>query len=501
MRNPMKPVIMGTHRVRASYFKTVAMALGSLQCASVLRIAAMFQMEPRKLFICIFTELKKIKSVPLQMSTTIPASPATFMTSSGTFGSNFSNVSTGTYISNIAMSGNITASSTVSLGSHLLVSSNVTVTGNITGSNYISAPYVSAGNIGFFRNRIINGDMRIDQRHEGTVLAVSSGAPTTVDKFGVYNSQAVVVNLQRSSLPTPLLGFNYALKFNPVGTSSSTTGILHMFQNIEGYNIADLNWGTSIAVSITVSFYIYISVAGTYSCFLSSSAGMANSQPFTITAAQINTWQQISLTYAGPQTGTWNLAASQGLTVNIQLMAGGTYVSANNTWLVASGNGAIGATTNTFMSSTANVAYITGVQFEKGTVATPFEFRPYAEEMRLCQRTFEKSYDAGTVPGSISSSGTAGDRTQVSGTNIFVVQGYFLTQKMYSSNSVTIYSPNDGSSGHWYQDNNGGGTNSNVAVYSGSVGNRGVVAYMSGVQMYAGNGVTFQWTCEAEIGS
>jgi len=270
--------------------------------------------------------------------------------------------------------------------SALTVSGNMTVAGNI-----------NAGNLGMFRNRIINGDMRIDQRNAG-VAATISGSIYTADRWIVHDTAASAsVTAQRVRAPSNPYGFPYALSIvNTVAQASLGVQEYCGFeQRIEGYNVDDFMWGGAYAEPVTVSFVAYSTVAGTYSM---SVRNATNTASFVSTFAMpvANQWTRIEKIIPGETVSSWNIDNTLGLALNITLAAGTNWQTGDiNRWTnssrAPSGFGYIAATGMTnFMATVNGQFYLTGVQMEKGTLATGFERRPYGLEFQLCQRYLYK---------------------------------------------------------------------------------------------------------------
>jgi len=245
------------------------------------------------------------------------------------------------------------------------------------------------------RNRIINGDMRIDQRNNGAaVVAVAGGGYHTVDRFNLFDNLGSM-DIQQSTIAPA--GFSYSTKYtvNVAGTLAATS-IVSPNQSIEGLSVADLNWGTVNAKQITVSFWCRSSITGVYGFWIrNSAADRSYTSNFTINS--VDTWQLISISVAGDTTGTWLTTNAAGLTVGVSLALGADRLGAANAWQAGSfygtssqvaWHGTVGAT-----------FYITGVQLEAGSVATPFEHRQYGQELALCQRYYyQQTYDATNQP-------------------------------------------------------------------------------------------------------
>ena len=238
-----------------------------------------------------------------------------------------------------------------------------------------------------FRNRIINGAMVIDQRNAGA--SGTGNSNYTVDRWQYYGSQASKVTWQQNAgSVTPPAGFTNYLGVTSSSAYSILTGdYFGIQQGIEGYNVADLNWGTANAKTITLSFWVRSSLTGTFGGALNNS-GSSRSYPFTYTISAANTWEQKSVTIAGDTSGTWLTTNGAGLTVNFGLGMGTTFSGTAGVWASANYVSATGATS--VVGTNGATFYITGVQLEVGSTATSFDYRPYGTELGLCQRYYAK---------------------------------------------------------------------------------------------------------------
>jgi hypothetical protein len=243
-----------------------------------------------------------------------------------------------------------------------------------------------------FRNRIINGDMRISQAAAGaSITPASSGANASnfaVDRFRIaYSQNSKLTAQQNAGSVTPPTGFK-----NYLGVSVSTTatvGASDYFlvgQAIEGFNLADLEWGTANAKSITISFWAYSNTTGTFGGAINNSA-YDRAYPFTYAISSANTWEYKTVSLSGDTTGTWLTTNGVGAYVWFSLGTGSSRSTTASSWASGEYYSATGATS--LMGSTSNYLYITGVQLEVGSVATEFERRPYGTELALCQRYFQ----------------------------------------------------------------------------------------------------------------
>jgi hypothetical protein len=236
-----------------------------------------------------------------------------------------------------------------------------------------------------FRNRIINGAMVIDQRNAGASVTLGSGGAYVLDRFDFTTSQASKISAQRNAgSVTPPAGFANYLGVTSLSSYSVLTGDYFLLsQKIEGFNTSDLMFGTASAATVTLSFWVRSSLTGTFGGSLTNSAGN-RLYPFSYTISAANTWEQKTITVAGDTTGTWVGATNGvGLAVFFGLGVGSTNSGTAGAW-GTSGYSATGATS--VVGTNGATFYITGVQLEKGSTATSFDYRPYGTELQLCQR-------------------------------------------------------------------------------------------------------------------
>jgi hypothetical protein len=253
----------------------------------------------------------------------------------------------------------------------------------------LAGQFDSASTFGF-RNRIINGAMVIDQRNAGAALTVNSGTDFfPVDRFlAVGTASSGVFTVQRSS--TAPTGFINSLvaTVTTADASLAASDQYYVSQIIEGLNVADLAWGTASAATVTLSFQVYSSLTGTFGGAIRNSAAN-RSYPFTYTISVANTWEQKTVTIAGDTTGTWLTTNGKGLDITWTLGLGSTFSGTAGSWAAANYKGASGVTN--VMATNGATFYITGVQLEKGSTATSFDYRPYGTELALCQRYYFKA--------------------------------------------------------------------------------------------------------------
>ena len=243
-----------------------------------------------------------------------------------------------------------------------------------------ASPYV-------LKNRIINGDMRIDQRNAGASSTPTNGT-YQLDRWQSVLTQASKFSVQQNAgAITPPVGFTNYLGVTSSSAYSVLTGDTFLVsQLIEGYNVADLGWGTANAKTVTLSFQVYSSLTGTFGGALLN--GAANrSYTFSYSVPVANTWTTISVTIAGDTSGTWLTTNGIGMYVRFGLGSGSTFTQTANSW--GTGNVVQPPSTVSVVGTNGATFYITGVQLEIGTSATPFERRLYNQELAACQRYYE----------------------------------------------------------------------------------------------------------------
>jgi hypothetical protein len=254
------------------------------------------------------------------------------------------------------------------------------------------------------KNRIINGDMVIAQR--GTALISVSTDPTPrnypVDRFFCAASGGGVYSTQQSS--TAPANFNNSI-INTVTTADSSIAagdVYYMAQAIEGFNIADLGWGTANAQTVTLSFWVRSSVTGTFSGSIRNA--LANrAYVFTYTISAANTWEKETITIPGDTSGTWDTTTGAGAFIAWDLGSGTNFNGTASSW--TAGNYLRASSAVNWIATNGATFYITGVQLEQNTSATPFERRLYNQELANCQRYYVPL--GGNLVGMLNGSGTA----------------------------------------------------------------------------------------------
>lgn len=251
---------------------------------------------------------------------------------------------------------------------------------NLTGDFVPSQPMM-------FRNKIINGDMRIDQRNGGSAVTTAGSFP--VDRFGVLHSTDGAFSAQQdSSAPS---GFTNSIKWTTTTADSSLAATQHALvrQRVEGNNIYDLGFGTASAKTITLSFWTKSSLTGTFGgSFLNN--GQTRCYPFSYTISSANTWEHKTITIAGDTDTsiTWLTNNSIGLEIFWSMGVGSDYDGTAGAWTSTPYQYSATGAVSVIGTLNANW-YLTGVQLEVGSSVTPFEHRPTDIEFSLCKRYYE----------------------------------------------------------------------------------------------------------------
>jgi hypothetical protein len=305
-----------------------------------------------------------------------------------------------------------------------------------------------------FKNRIFNGSMVIDQRNAGASYTQVNGA-YNLDRWAgnSYNGGAVAnkFSVQRSA--TAPTGFSNSMLVTSLSASATTTSdIYNIEQKIEGFNTSDLMYGTANAVTTTLSFWVRSSLTGTFGGAIKNEA-RNRAYPFTYTISAANTFEYKTITIPGDITGTWVGGTNgTGIWLSFGLGVGSSFSGTAGAWGAGDLFSATGA--QYLISTNGATFYITGVQLEKGSTATSFDYRPYGTELMLCQRYFQL-YQAAGAQDTVSM-GNAENTTR----------GYFLLSlpvSMRTAPACTLTATNFSMRG----------TTSFVACTSGSMGGAG----------------------------
>ena len=340
------------------------------------------------------------------------------------------------------------------------------------------------------KNRIINGAMVIDQRNAGaSVTANDSVFP--VDRFSIRTSLSSKGTAQQST--TVPAGFKNSLLFtSTAATSLGASDYMTITQFIEGFNVADLGWGTANAQTVTLSFWVRSSLTGTFGGSLNNTS--SRSYPFTYTISSANTFEYKTITIAGDTSGTWPTDNTSCIRLWLGLGVGSTYSGTAGAWAGAAYLSATGATS--VVGTNGATFYITGVQLEKGSTATSFDYRPYGTELSLCQRYYEKSYDIGIAPGTAGTNGLQehyGSCDQSGYSQAFRV--FEVSKRATPTMSFWNY---DGSAGNVYYSRSGVGTTAASATAN-RVGTQSCCVYANTGGTWVATIMNYHYSANAEL--
>lgn len=254
-------------------------------------------------------------------------------------------------------------------------------------SGNLTVPSLNGGQLAGMRNKIINGAMEIDQRNNGAAVVDSTGtSPFVVDRWQVVTRSGATITAHRA----PSGGGSARRHLSVIINSAKTPAPTDQFritQGIEGLNVADLWVGTVNAKTVTLSFETCHSVTGTFSGALFNAA-FNRSFIFTYTQNAANTWEAKSITIPLDTTGTWAADNTTGLYVSFDYGSGSSLQTATvGSW--QAGLFLRSSSATTLVSTAGAIFRLQAVQLEVGSVATPFEHRPYGTELALCQRYYE----------------------------------------------------------------------------------------------------------------
>ena len=335
------------------------------------------------------------------------------------------------------------------------------------------------------KNMVINGDMRVSQRH-GTGEVTPSNNTYTLDQMRWDASQSSKFKVQQvTDAPT---GFSHSMKVTSLAATSQGSTDFFLLQNfIEGKNSARLNWGTSDAQPVTLSFYVKSSIAGIHPCGIRNRAyNRSIVKKYKINMP--NSWEYKTVTFPGCTDGTWETGIHAGLKINFGIGAGSNFEASPGIYVAAPDF--ITSDSVNVLGTNGATWYITGIQLESGKLATPFEHRHITDEMTLCERYYQNSFIEGNIPGTSTANGDAVITTSwgdgnAPGPNPFRVA-------MRTDQTVTLRARGSTTVG---QVNHNG---SSVTASAQQIGSKGI-AYIetgAGASAYAFNAFTFELNAE-----
>jgi hypothetical protein len=338
-----------------------------------------------------------------------------------------------------------------------------------------------------FRNRIINGAMILDQRNAGASVTQTTGNLFTVDRFYVTGSVTTKFTAQRNAgSVTPPVGFiNYLGCTSSSAYSVAAGDYFVVQQSIEGLNCTDLSWGTASAQTVTLSFWVRSSLTGTFGGSLRNSANN-RSYPFSYTISAATTWEYKTITIAGDTSGTWLTSTGIGINLTFSLGTGSTFSGTAGAWAGSNFLSATGATS--VVGTNGATLYITGVQLERGTQATGYEYENYTSLLAKCQRYFYKTYDIATTPGTVTGIGAIG--TAINGIGYAQLPIYYPVN-LRTDPTVTFYNASSGATGTW---RDGGATDRTMTINGGATS-----SYIYNYTSAANSLITGHLTASAEL--
>jgi hypothetical protein len=310
------------------------------------------------------------------------------------------------------------------------------------------------------KNYLLNGAMMVNQRYPSGTLYTGSTVGVTaafpVDMFTINFSFDGTLTAQQIAQATPG-GSPARLKvlIGTADTAIASTQYVALVTKIEGSRVADLQWGTANAKTVTLDFGCNLP-SGTYGIGVQNAAqNRSYVTTFSISAPEAGTDVRRSVVIPGDTAGTWPKDNSTGMLVFLGLSAGSVYQTTAGAW----GAGAFFATSlqSNFAGTAGNVAHFFDVGlYAASAPPSTFQVPDFVSELAACERYYEKSYNLNVTPGTASEfSGSFGFFIAgLSGSTAIGAVVDFRQQKRISP-TVTPYSTNTGSSGVIYDANGG----------------------------------------------
>ena len=351
------------------------------------------------------------------------------------------------------------------------------------------------------RNIIINGAMNVAQRASSS----NNNGYTSVDRWKIessnitHNSTKSQQSLSSSDTPYTL-GFR---KFARIALAQAgvvaTNSYVEFQQKIEAQNVSNSGWNyNSTSSFITLQFWFRCSTNQTFYAWVTSTDGTNKRFTFSFTASGNNAWTKVTKTIPGASGIQIDNDNGEGFNVVIAPFYGTDYTGSVSldTWVTKNDATHSPDYASTWLTAGASTFDITGVQLEVGPVATPFEHRSFGDELALCQRYYQKSYDYGVAPGTATYNGCS--RGESINANTIDICPRFKVD-MRATPTVTIYSPTDGASGNCYFDHS---TNANRTAAAAHIGQSGFGSLYRSTGDLAHNGdqhVSCQWVAVSEL--
>ena len=351
------------------------------------------------------------------------------------------------------------------------------------------------------RNIVINGAMQISQRATSvTGIGANGGAYHTLDRIDMF-FDATAGRLTMSQAADGPSGFANCLKLDCTTADASIAAaeVAILQYAFEGQDLQQLKKGTSDAEKVTVSFYVKGNANATYTLELQDNDNSRHiAQTFNVTTD----WNRIELTFVGDTSDPLDDDNAASLRIQIYLQAGSTYTGGtftSNTWADITNGNTVKSDQTMFFDSTNRELFLTGLQMEIGTVATPFEHRSFGQDLASCQRYYEKSYDQGDVPGT----GTHYGAIKIGGSNVSATTSYisgggntFKVTKR-ARPTVVVYDPDGGTTNQCQRWQLGVGNYNNQASVSADISETNFLQYSATGN--SASGVIYHYTADAEL--
>ena len=246
------------------------------------------------------------------------------------------------------------------------------------------------------RNMVINGGMTISQRNSSWSGLTAS--QYTLDRFSTDIGGGGAIDVAQSTTAADGFVNSMSLTVATADASIAAGDAYRVSHQIEGLNVGHLNWGSSSAQTVTLSFWVRSSITGTYGLGIANSAETENYvAEYIINSA--NTWEKKTVTVAGRTSGTWLTTNGIGLGIRWDLGSGTNYNGTAGSWQTTGSKVYRTSSCVNWIANAGATFYLTGVQLEVGdlSTATPFEHEPYSVTLQKCQRYYETSNSIGRL--------------------------------------------------------------------------------------------------------
>ena len=272
------------------------------------------------------------------------------------------------------------------------IASSLAVTGVCTATTFVPTEY-QLGN----RNILYNGAMQINQYATQVTGLSNYNSYPTCDRWRCIISNGGTYTVEQTDEGPADTGFNHALRFTCTTADNAgqnnlanADGYVAIEQRLEGFDVQGIQKGTTSAKPLAISFWCKSNLTGTYNVeVLDNDNSRRIGSQFTVSSA--DTWERKTFTFAGDTTGALGNDNGNSLRFTIFLAAGNNFRTGTNSgsWAATTKNQR--AENNVSLSkATSNYFALTAVQMEVGDQPTPFEWIKFSEDLRQCQRYYQK---------------------------------------------------------------------------------------------------------------